>query len=105
MGIGAYMSIAFIGNAIREFQEVGYISTTHLIGIVPRLDINLASMTGIHPTLETIIAQIILLAIYAVGSLYVLIIRPTQQRLIETARKSREDLVKQDKTTEEGKGL
>jgi high-affinity iron transporter len=105
MGIGAYMSIAFMGNAIREFQEVGYISTTHLIGIAPRLDINLATMTGIHPTLETIIAQIILLAVYVVGSLYVLIIRPKRQRLIESARKSREDLVKQDKSTEEGKGL
>ncbi|HEX5186139.1 MAG TPA: FTR1 family protein, partial [Nitrososphaeraceae archaeon] len=42
MGIGAYMSITFLGNAIREFQEVGYISTTHLFGIIPRLDINLA---------------------------------------------------------------
>ena len=104
MGIGAYMSIAFIGNAIREFQEVGYISTTHLIGIVPRLDINLASMTGIHPTLETIIAQIILLAIYIGGSLYLLIIRPEQQRRIEAARKSRKDLIKQDRGTEEGTG-
>jgi high-affinity iron transporter len=105
MGIGAYMSIAFMGNAIREFQELGYISTTHLIGIVPRLDINLATMTGIHPTLETIVAQITLLAVYVVGSLYILIILPRRQRLIESARKSREDLVKQDKSTEEGKGL
>jgi high-affinity iron transporter len=105
MGIGAYMSIAFMGNAIREFQEVGYISTTHLIGTVPRLDINLATMTGIHPTVETIVAQIILLAIYVAGSLYILIIKPRRQRLIESARKSREDLVRQDKSTEEGKGL
>ena len=30
MGIGAYMSIAFMGNAVREFQELGYISTTPL---------------------------------------------------------------------------
>src|ERR671918_96168 len=105
MGIGAYMSIAFMGNAIREFQELGYISTTHLIGTVPRLDINLATMTGIHPTLETIIAQIILLGVYVVGSLYILIIQPRRQRLIESARKSREDLVRQDKSAEEGKGL
>jgi high-affinity iron transporter len=105
MGIGAYMSIAFMGNAIREFQELGYISTTHLIGTVPRLDINLATMTGIHPTLETIIAQIILLAVYVVGSLYILIIQPRRQRLIETARKSREDLVRQDKSGEEGKSF
>jgi high-affinity iron transporter len=105
MGIGAYMSIAFMGNAIREFQEVGYISTTHLIGTVPRLDINLATMTGIHPTVETIVAQIALLAVYVVGSLYILIIQPRRQRLIEDARKSREDLVREDKSTEEGKGL
>ncbi len=105
MGIGAYMSIAFMGNAIREFQELGYISTTHLIGTVPRLDINLSTMTGIHPTLETIIAQIILLAVYVVGSLYILIIQPRRQRLIESARKSREDLVRQDKSREEGKSF
>jgi high-affinity iron transporter len=105
MGIGAYMSIAFMGNAIREFQELGYISTTHLIGTVPRLDINLASMTGIHPTVETILCQIALLAVYVAGSLYILIIIPRRQRLIETARKSREDLVRQDKSTEEGKSL
>ena len=37
MGIGAYMSITFLGNAIREFQEIGYISTTHLFGIVPQI--------------------------------------------------------------------
>jgi high-affinity iron transporter len=101
MGIGAYMSIAFMGNAIREFQEVGYISTTPLIGTVPRLDINLATMTGIHPTLETIVAQIALLAVYVAGSLYILIIRPRQQRLIESARKSRGDLVRQDKNAED----
>jgi high-affinity iron transporter len=103
MGIGAYMSIAFMGNAIREFQELGYISTTHLIGIVPRLDINTATMTGIHPTLESIFAQVILLAVYVVGSLYILILKPRRQRRIEEARKSRHDLVRQDKGREEGK--
>ena len=72
IAIGAYLSIAFIGNAVREFQEVGYISTTHLFGIIPRLEINLAAMTGIHPTLETTIAQIILLSVYVVGALYIL---------------------------------
>jgi hypothetical protein len=37
--------------------------------------------------------------------LYILIIQPRRQRLIESARKSREDLVREDKSTEEGKGL
>ena len=88
MGIGAYMSIAFIGNAVREFQEIGYISTTHLFGIIPRLEINLATMTGIHPTLETTVAQIILLSIYSVGALYILIIQPRRKKLVESSRKS-----------------
>ena len=92
MAIGAYMSIAFIGNAIREFQEVGYISTTHLFGIIPRLEINLATMTGIHPTLETTIAQIILLSVYIIGSLYILIIQPRRKKLIESSRKSMANL-------------
>ncbi len=94
MGIGAYMSIAFMGNAVREFQEVGYLQTTHLIGTVPRLDINIAAMTGIHPTLETIVAQIALLGVYLFGSMYVLVIQPRRKKMIESARKSRADLEK-----------
>ena len=93
MGIGAYMSIAFMGNAVREFQELGYIQTTHMIGTIPRLDINLATMTGIHPTLETVVAQVILLGVYLAGSMYVLVLKPRRQRVVESARKSRADLV------------
>ncbi|HEX6645866.1 MAG TPA: FTR1 family protein [Nitrososphaeraceae archaeon] len=94
MGIGAYMSITFLGNAIREFQEVGYITTTHLFGIIPRLDVNLATMTGIHPTLETIVAQLILLSIYLIGSAYILVIQPRKKKLIESSRKSMSDFKK-----------
>jgi high-affinity iron transporter len=94
MGIGAYMSIAFMGNTIRSFQEAGYIPTTHMIGIIPRLDINLVKMTGIHPTLETTIAQILLLSIYLVGSLYILILQPKRKKAIEISRKSMSDLEK-----------
>jgi high-affinity iron transporter len=88
MGIGAYMSVAFIGNAVRSFQEADYISTTPMIGIIPRLDINMASMTGIHPTLESFVAQLVLLIIYAVGSTYVLVIIPRRKKKIELSRKS-----------------
>jgi high-affinity iron transporter len=94
MGIGAYMSIAFIGNAVRDLQELGIVSTTPLVGVVPRLDINLATMTGIHPTLESVTAQIVLLAIYLVGSLYILVLKPRRQKAIENARKSMADLQK-----------
>jgi len=91
MGIGAYMSVAFIGNAVRSFQEADYIHTTPMIGIIPRLDINIASMTGIHPTLESFVAQLILLGIYAIGSTYVLILQPRKKKKIELARKSMAD--------------
>jgi high-affinity iron transporter len=96
MGIGAYMSIAFIGNAVRDLQELGIVSTTPLVGIVPRLDINLATMTGIHPTMESVTAQIVLLAIYLVGSLYILVLKPRRQKAIENARKSMADLQKRE---------
>ena len=92
MGVGAYMSIAFIGNAVRELQEVGIVSTTPLIGIIPRLDINFATMTGIHPTLETVLAQTILLSIYTIGAFYILVIQPRKKKIIETSRKSMGDL-------------
>src|SRR5918997_490875 len=101
MGIGAYMSITFLGNAIREFQEVGYIPTTHMIGTIPRLDINLATMTGIHPTLETVVAQLILLSVYIVGSLYILILQPRKKKTIEASRKSMADLEKKGSASSE----
>jgi high-affinity iron transporter len=91
--VGAYMSIAFMGNAIREFQEIGLIETTH-IAAIPRLDINLAAMTGIHPTLETVLAQAALLAVYLAGSAYVLWLQPRRKKAIASARKSRADLEK-----------
>ena len=99
MAVGAFMSITFLGNAIREFQELGWISTTPIYNIVPRLDINVATMTGIHPTVETVVAQVILLAIYLVGSLYILFIQPRRQKKIAAMRKSVSD---NDKKVQKG---
>ncbi len=89
MGVGGYLSIAFIGNAVREMQILDWIPTTNLIGIIPRLDINLATMTGIHPTLETVIAQMVLLGVYLIAGLYVLVIKPRKEEHITKLRKSR----------------
>ena len=61
------------------------------MGIIPRLDINIASLTGIYPTLETVLGQIILLAIYLVGVVYVLILRPRKDRRLALMRVSRRD--------------
>ncbi|PIN83172.1 MAG: iron permease, partial [Nitrosopumilales archaeon CG11_big_fil_rev_8_21_14_0_20_33_24] len=89
MGVGAYLSIAFLGNAVRELQILDILPYTGLIGIIPRLDINLAMMTGIYPTLETIVAQVILLGVYLIASSYILIIRPQKEQQLTSMRKSR----------------
>jgi high-affinity iron transporter len=91
MAVGAYMSITFMGNAIQQLQGFYIIPTTPLFGIIPRLDINLAEMTGIHPTLETVLGQAILLAIYIIGSAYILVIHPRKKQTIAAMRKSVKD--------------
>lgn len=88
MGVGAYMSIAFLGNAVRELQVLEIVPYTGMIGIIPRLDINLATMTGIYPTLETVVSQIILLGIYLLASAYVLVMRPQKEKRLASMRKS-----------------
>ena len=62
---------------------------TGMIGIIPRLDINVAAMTGIYPTLETVVGQVILLGIYLVAVSYVLILKPKRENKIAEMRKSR----------------
>lgn len=91
MGIGAYLSIAFLGNAIRELQVLDIVSYTSMLGTIPRLDINMATMTGIYPTLETVVAQLILLSIYLTAATYMLILRPRKERQLEQMRKSRKN--------------
>ena len=80
MAIGAFMSVAFIGNAIRSLQGAGYVSVTPRIDTFPILDPNVASMTGIHPTLETLSAQIILSLIYLMGLTYMIVLRPNEKK-------------------------
>jgi high-affinity iron transporter len=92
MGVGAYLSIAFLGNAIRELQTLDILPFTSLLGIIPRLDINMAKMTGIYPTLETLIGQIILLGVYLTAASYVLVVRPKREEKIATMRKSRREV-------------
>jgi high-affinity iron transporter len=54
-------------------------------------------MTGIHPTFETTIGQIVLLSIYVIGSLYMLILQPRRKKLVESSRKSMAKLKDVDK--------
>ena len=91
MGIGAYLSIAFLGNAVRELQVLDFVPYTSMLGIIPRLDINLATMTGIYPTLETLISQLVLLSVYLTASFYLLILRPRMEAKLARMRKSRKN--------------
>jgi high-affinity iron transporter len=90
MGVGAYLSIAFLGNAIRELQTLDVVPYTSLLGIIPRLDINMAKMTGIYPTVETLVFQLLLLGVYLAAASYVLIVRPKKEQKIASMRKSRQ---------------
>ncbi|MGI8589084.1 MAG: FTR1 family iron permease [Chloroflexia bacterium] len=80
------LSVAFLGNAVRELQNIGVIGTTSLLGTVPRLPHLLAELTGIHPTLETIAAQLVLTAIYVGGGVVFLVKRPARKPVGETRR-------------------
>ena len=83
MGIGAFMSVAFMGNAIRSFQEAGYIQITPLIDTIPILDTSIASMTGIHPTLESLLGQIVLVGIYLIGLTFMILVKSKEKKKID----------------------
>jgi high-affinity iron transporter len=63
------LSVAFVGNGIRAFQEIGVVSLTVLHG-VPSLPFFLAELLGWHPTLETIAGQLLLATIYILGAIW-----------------------------------
>jgi high-affinity iron transporter len=83
MGIGAFMSVAFMGNAIRSFQEAGYIQTTPFTDAIPILDTSIASMTGIHPTLESLLGQIVLVGIYLVGLTFMILVKSKEKKKLD----------------------
>jgi high-affinity iron transporter len=69
------LSVAFAGNTVRAFQQAAVLPVTFLESM-PRLPIFLADLTGWHPTLESIIAQLILAAVYGAGALWLFVITP-----------------------------
>jgi len=65
--VTALLAVAFAGNAVRALQGAGWLPITSLLGTLPRLNPSLAALTGFHPTLETVLAQVCLIGVYAVG--------------------------------------
>lgn len=78
------LSVALIGNAVRALQEATLVPVTFLEG-VPRLPIFLADLTGWHPTLQTILAQVALALVYVLGAIWTFAIRPRRERGREPA--------------------
>jgi high-affinity iron transporter len=73
------LSVAFVGNAVRELQQAAVLPVDFLED-VPRLPIFLADVTGWHPTLQSILAQAALTAVYALGAAWMFIVMPARER-------------------------
>ena len=78
-------SVAFLGNAVHELQSADIIGYTPLVGW-PRLHIFLAQATGYWPTVQTVVAQAVLLAVYVIGGVYALVIKPRRERAADAGR-------------------
>jgi high-affinity iron transporter len=71
-------SVAFLGNAVHELQSADMIRYTALDW--PRAPIFLAQATGYWPTVQTVVAQLVLIGIYVIGAVYMFVIKPRRQR-------------------------
>ena len=72
-------SVAFLGNAVGALQVSDVLSFTRLESW-PHLPIFLAQATGYSPTLETVLAQAALTAVYLGGGIWVFAVRPYRAR-------------------------
>jgi high-affinity iron transporter len=78
------MSVAFAGNAVRALQEAAVIPVT-FVETLPRLPIFLADLTGWHPTVQTIAAQIALATVYIAGAVWTFVLLPRRERRLRAA--------------------
>jgi high-affinity iron transporter len=72
-------SVTFLGNAVHALQA-GDLIAYHRLDSWPRMPIFLSQVTGYWPTVQSVIAQIALSAIYLGGALYVFVIKPRRGR-------------------------
>lgn len=73
------LSVAFFGNAVRAAQEADLIPLT-VIGGAPSLPFFLAELTGWHPTVQTIAAQLALASVYIGGAVWTFWVIPRRIR-------------------------
>jgi high-affinity iron transporter len=72
------MSAAFAGNALRSLQSADIVQATPVSW--PRLPVFLAELTGIHPTREGLVVQAAMVAIFAIGAVWVFAVEPARRR-------------------------
>jgi high-affinity iron transporter len=72
------LSVAFAGNAIRSLQDADMIAA-HPVSW-PRLPVFLAELTGLHPTVQGIVVQCAMLAVFVAGALWVFALQPARRR-------------------------
>ncbi len=72
-------SVTFLGNAVHALQA-GDLIAYHRLDNWPRLPIFLSQVSGYWPTVQSVIAQIVLSAIYLIAALYAFVIKPRRQR-------------------------
>jgi high-affinity iron transporter len=75
------LSVAFVGNAVRGFQEATYLPITHIESL-PDLPIFVAQLTGWYPTRETILAQGALTLVYVLGAVWTFVVLPRRERAV-----------------------
>jgi high-affinity iron transporter len=72
------LSVAFAGNAVRSLQSADVVQATPISSF--RLPVFLAELTGIHPTQEGLITQLVMVAVFAVGAVWVFGVEPARRR-------------------------
>ncbi|MGH3797012.1 MAG: FTR1 family iron permease [Pseudonocardiaceae bacterium] len=71
-------SVAFLGNAVRSLQTADLVGLTP-VGL-PRAPIFLSQALGYWPSMQTLVAQVVLLVVYLVGAFWLLVMRPRRAR-------------------------
>jgi high-affinity iron transporter len=74
------LSVAFVGNAVRSLQEGDFLGVTPVASSWARPPIFISELTGIHPTRESLLVQLVLLVVYIAGAAYMFGIKPLRRR-------------------------
>ena len=82
------LSVAMMGNAVRALQELGIVGVTFIEGF-PRLPIFMSELLGIYPTVQTLVAQLVLIVVYVIGGLYVGLIAPRRAARQQSAENAK----------------